>query len=43
MRDAAVDVWHGIKHMGAELAQGQIVPALLKRKTSKPTAVAEAA
>ena len=43
VRDAVVDVWHGIKHMGEELAQGQIVPALLKRKSAKSKAVAEAA
>lgn len=30
LRDAIVDVWHGIRHMGEELAQGKLVPALVK-------------
>lgn len=42
LRDAAVDLWHGVKHMGEELAQGKIVPALVKRKTQAPKALAEA-
>jgi uncharacterized membrane protein len=28
-RDAAVDVWRGMQHMGEELKQGKIVPALV--------------
>lgn len=43
MRDAAVDLWHGIKHMGEELAQGKIVPALVKRRTEPHKEVAETA
>jgi uncharacterized membrane protein len=30
-RDAAVDVWHGVKHMAEELEQGKIVPALVSQ------------
>jgi uncharacterized membrane protein len=43
MRDAAVDVWHGLKHMGQELAQGKIVPSLVKRRPHEQQAIAEAA
>jgi uncharacterized membrane protein len=43
VRDAAVDVWHGLKHMGEELAQGKIVPALVKRRPHEAKAIAEAA
>jgi uncharacterized membrane protein len=43
VRDAAVDVWHGLKHMGEELAQGKIVPALVRRRPQQQKAVAEAA
>ena len=32
LRDAVADVWHGVRHMGQELAQGKIVPALTKRR-----------
>jgi uncharacterized membrane protein len=42
VRDAAIDVWHGVRHMAEELARGEIVPALVKRKTPAPKAPAEA-
>jgi uncharacterized membrane protein len=41
VHDAAVDVWHGIRHMGQELRQGKIVPALT-RHTSPPAATGPA-
>jgi uncharacterized membrane protein len=43
VRDAAVDVWHGVKHMAEELAQGKIVPALAKPRSAARHAIAEAA
>ena len=34
LRDAVVDVWHGVQHMVEELKQGKIVPALVSRTPS---------
>jgi uncharacterized membrane protein len=39
LRDAIVDVWHGIRHMGEELAQGKVVPALIKPRRHAATDV----
>lgn len=35
VRDAAVDVWHGVQHMGEELKQGKIAPALVSAARSR--------